>query len=273
MKNDLHSRAKIIRKNILEILNRSKSSHVGSCFSIVDLLVVLYGRILNIKSSNTLDPNRDIFMLSKGHAAVALYAVLVEFGFAPGKILDTYGQDGTVLAGHVTKNCLNGIENTAGSLGHALSMTAGMAWAAKISSEEKRRFYCLMGDGECNEGAVWETAMFASHHQLNNLIAIVDYNKQQGMGISDNVIDFKNMAERWRAFGWEVAEIDGHSLDEIEKTLMALSDSKKTNPKLLLANTTKGKGVSFMEDKVVWHYKSPDQEELDSAIKEIECGI
>ncbi|MFA6547758.1 MAG: transketolase [Candidatus Magasanikbacteria bacterium] len=270
MENDLHQRSKIIRKNILEILSRSKSSHIGSCFSIVDLLVVLYSRILNIKATAPQDPNRDIFMLSKGHAAVALYAVLAEFGFVSSKILDTFGKDGTVLANHVTINCLSGVENTAGSLGHVLSMAAGMAWAAKAGDNNNRRFYCLMGDGECNEGSVWEAAMFAKHHQLNNLVAIVDYNKQQGMGFSGTIMNFENMAERWQAFGWEVVEVSGHNFEEIERSFAILNSSKNKNPKLLLANTIKGKGVSFMENKVEWHYKSPNQLELDMAIRELD---
>lgn len=273
MKNDLLIQSTNVRKNIIKILHRSKASHVGSCFSIVDLLVVLYNRILNVNPINPQDPKRDIFLLSKGHAAVALYCVLAENNFVNQKILDTYGQDESILAGHVVKNSIPGIEATAGSLGHALSMAAGMSLAAQRADDDKRRFYCLMGDGECNEGSVWEAAMFASHFKLNNLIAIVDYNKQQGMGESCSVIDFGDMANRWRAFGWEVLEINGHDFEQVENAFIKLKTSKELTPKLLLANTIKGKGVSFMEDKVDWHYKSPNQEQLEVALKEIESSL
>ncbi len=258
--------AKKIRKNILTMIAKTKSSHVGSCFSIADILTVLYKNILSIL--NPTDPNRDIFILSKGHAAVALYSTLASCGFISQEVLETYAQDGCKLAGHVIKGSAPGIEATAGSLGHGLSMIAGLALANK---KNERRFYCLLGDGECNEGSVWEAASFCSHFKLNKVTAIVDLNKQQGLGHTDDIMNMNNMAERWNAFGWEAIEVDGHNYDDLQKVLSySHSHRDSVKPLAIIAHTIKGKGVSWMENKLEWHYKTPNEAQLELAINEID---
>lgn len=266
---ELALEAKKVRKIILAMISKTKSSHVGSCFSIADILTVLYKNILSITAPN--DPNRDIFILSKGHGAVALYATLASCGFFEMELLETYAQDGSKLAGHVIKDCAPGVEATAGSLGHGLSLTAGFA-LANIKNE--RRFYCLLGDGECNEGSVWEAAAFCSQFKLNKVTAIIDCNKQQGLGRAVDIMDMSNMAERWQAFGWETIEVDGHNYDELQK-VFAYSHSSRDSlkPLAIIANTIKGKGVSWMENKVEWHYKSPTEEQSQQAIIEIDSTL
>ncbi len=259
--------AKKIRKNILKMIAKTKSSHVGSCFSIVDILTVLYKNILSISDPN--DPNRDIFILSKGHAVVALYSILLSCNIVGQEIVETYAQDGSKLAGHAILGSVPGIEATAGSLGHGLSLVAGLALANKGNA---RSFYCLLGDGECNEGAVWEAASFCGHFKLNKVIAIIDCNKQQGLGYTDDVMNMNNMAERWNAFGWEAIEVDGHNYDDLQKTLLySHSNRDSLKPLAIIAHTIKGKGVSWMEDKLEWHYKSPNEAQLDLAINEIDA--
>jgi transketolase len=266
---ELALEAKKIRKIVLKIISKTNSSHIGSCFSIVDILAVLYKNILKISSPE--DPNRDIFILSKGHAAAALYATLSAHGFISQELLDTYAMNGSHLAGHVIKGSAPGIEATAGSLGHGLSLLAGLALANKMN---KRNFYCLLGDGECNEGAVWEAASFCSHFKLGNITAIVDCNKQQGLGYTADIMDMRNMVERWRAFGWEALEIDGHNYDELQSVLAySHSERNSSKPLVIIANTIKGKGVSWMEDNIEWHYKSPTEEQLQSAITEIDSHV
>lgn len=264
LKEELKKEAVLARLSILEAIARTKSSHIGSCFSIVDILVILYSGVMNINPKNFDNANRDIFVLSKGHAAVALYAVLAEKGFFDKEKIDHYGENGTQLAGHIIRDSLPGIEISSGSLGHGLSIVAGMALASNNNSS--RRFYCLMGDGECNEGSVWEAAMFASHNKLNNLTAIIDFNGQQGMGKTEDIINQNNLAERFKSFGWRVYEVDGHNFDELAGVFKKRSVDK---PIAIIAHTVKGKGVSFMENKTEWHYKSPNIEQLDESIKEI----
>ena len=263
---ELSLEAKKIRKIILQMISKSKSSHLGTCFSIVDILTVLYKNILSIPSVK--DPSRDIFLLSKGHGAVALYATLGACGFFDMELLETYAQDGSKLAGHVIKDCLPGVEATTGSLGHGLPLTAGFA-LANINNE--RRFYTILGDGECNEGSVWEAANFANQFKLKNLTAIIDCNKWQCIGRSAEVMNMDNMAERWRACGWETIELDGHNYDELQKVLAySHGPRESTKPLAIVAHTIKGKGVSWMEDKLEWHYKFPDPEQLQQAIAEID---
>ncbi|MFH1947168.1 MAG: transketolase [Candidatus Magasanikbacteria bacterium] len=266
---ELALEAKKIRKIILKIISKTNSSHIGSCFSIVDILTVLYKNILSISSPE--DLNRDIFILSKGHAVAALYATLSVNGFISQELLDTYALDGSRLAGHVIKGTAPGIEATSGSLGHGLSLIAGFALANKMN---KRNFYCLLGDGECNEGSVWEAASFCSHFKLGKITAIIDCNKQQGLGYTADIMDMSNMAERWQAFGWETMEVDGHSYDALQEVLTySHSERNSSKPLVIIAHTIKGKGVSWMEDKIEWHYKSPTEEQLQSAIIEIDSNI
>lgn len=259
--------AREIRKKILRMIFRSQTSHIGSALSCVDLLTVLYFDILVIDPKNPQDPGRDRFILSKGHAASALYATLAERGFIPEDILKEYCIDGGRLPGHSTMRCVPGVEVSTGSLGHGLSMGIGMAIAAKHDGS-KHRVFILLSDGECDEGSVWESAMFASHHKLDNLIAIIDYNKIQAFGRTNEVINLEPFKDKWTAFGWIVKEIDGHNFSQIEKTLSGVP-FEKNKPSIAIAHTIKGKGVSFMENQLAWHYKSPNKEQLETALREL----
>ncbi|WP_235775510.1 transketolase [Paenibacillus sinensis] len=207
---------------------------------------------------------RDKFVLSKGHGGAALYATLAERGFFPKSYLDRYYINNGLLPGHLDMEAVPGIETSAGSLGHGLSIGLGMAIANR-QSHNPGKVYVIVGDGECNEGSIWEAVMLASTLQLSNLTVIVDYNKLQSFGWTNEVINQENMAERWKSFGWETFEIDGHDINEIEQTLK----TSHKGPKAIIAHTVKGKGVSFMENKLEWHYKSPNDEELLLAFKEL----
>lgn len=262
--------AKNIRKNILKMVTVSKSSHIGSALSIVEILVVLYFRILNIDPQFPGKEDRDRFILSKGHACTALYATLAQRGFFSDKILDTFCLDAGVLPGHATMHCVPGVEVSTGSLGHGLSMGVGMAIAAKHDNRNYKVFV-LMSDGECDEGSVWEAAMFAAHHKLDNLIAIIDYNKLQAFGRVEDVLSLEPFKDKWTAFGWAVKEIDGHNFSEIEGAL-ARVPFIKNKPSVIIAHTVKGKGVSFMENQLAWHYKSPNKEQLEVALKELDSS-
>lgn len=255
---------KDIKKSIIHMTHYSKSSHVGSCLSIVDILYVLYFKVLNIDPAKPKKPKRDIFILSKAHASAALYAVLAQRGFFPKSYLNKFCIDKGILPGHLDKESAPGIEISGGSLGHGLSIGVGLA-LANSKDRNPGKIFVLLGDGECNEGSVWEAIMLAATLRLDNLTAIVDYNKLQGFGKTNEVIKQKNMAARWKAFGWEVFEIDGHDLKETEKVLRRPSKM----PKVVIAHTTKGKGVSFMEDRLEWHYKSPDDEQRRKAMEEL----
>jgi transketolase len=244
----------------------ARSSHVGSALSVVDLLAVLYGDVLRVDPSRPAWPNRDRFILSKGHAAAALYAVLAETGFFDREWLNTYCQDGAPLGGHVTHN-VPGVEVSSGSLGHGLSLGAGMALAGKRNGQ-RFRVFVLMSDGECDEGSVWEAALFAPQHNLENLIAIIDYNKLQALGKIEEVLDLAPLADKWRAFRWAVQEIDGHDHRQIASVLGQVPLARG-RPSLIIAHTVKGKGISFMENKVEWHYKSPNDEQLAQALGEL----
>ncbi len=259
--------SKEIRKKVLKMAFESHTSHIGSSLSIVDILTLLYFKILSIDPQNPLDESRDRFILSKGHAVAALYATLAERSFFSEEILDDYCRNAKKLPGHSTRNCVPGVEVSTGSLGHGLSMGAGIAITAKNDGKDYRIFV-LMSDGECEEGSVWEAAMFASHHQLDNLIGIIDYNKLQALGKIDEIMALEPLREKWTAFGWQVKEIDGHNFSEIEKSLYKIPFSKG-KPNLLIAHTIKGKGVSFMENKLEWHYKNLTKEEYELALKEL----
>ena len=252
-----------IRLLVLEMIYKSKSSHIGSAFSIIDILACLYFEIMKINPADCCDINRDFFILSKGHAAAALYATLCRRGYFDRQDLDHYGESGTKLSGHVIKNCLPGVEISAGSLGHGLPIAGGMALAAKKDGKSNRVF-CLMGDGECNEGSVWEAVIFAGHHRLGNLYGIVDFNNQQGMGRASEILNLAEMDKAWQAFGWEVRTVDGHDYQAIRGAFNGFDSDK---PKLVIAKTIKGKGVSWMEDKIEWHYKTPTEEQFQEAVK------
>lgn len=253
-----------IRKIILDQSRRANVGHIGSALSIADIIAVLYGRILNITAPE--DPDRDRFILSKGHAALALYAALFLKGWLRNKDLDTYCCDGSKLGVH-PEHVLKGVDFSTGSLGHGLSIGAGAALAARLQ-KSKRRVFVLISDGECNEGSIWEAIMFAAHHRLSNLIAIVDLNGQQAFGYTDEVLSLSPMAQRWQSFGWDVHEIDGHDTDKIEKEIAGLN-TLSGRPYVLIARTVFGKGVSFMENKIKWHYWPMSQQEYEQAMREI----
>lgn len=253
-----------VRKNVLKMTSRGKSSHIGSALSIVDILAVLYST-MSIFPDKPDNPLRDRFILSKGHAGAAVYAVLAEIGFFDIDILKTHYQDGSILSGHVSHKGVPGVEFSTGSLGHGLSVATGMALAAK-RKELDFQTYVLLSDGELDEGSNWEALLFAPHHKLNNLTCIVDYNKLQSLTSTHETLNLEPLVDKIKAFGWDLIEIDGHEHVEINNAIQSTS----TKPKFILAHTTKGKGVSFMENKVVWHYRSASEEELAKAIKEIE---
>ncbi|MCB9094327.1 MAG: transketolase [Halobacteriovoraceae bacterium] len=264
---DLANLAKKIRIHVLNMTTTGKSSHIGSAFSIVDILTVLYSKIINANPKNLEDPNRDKFILSKGHAGAAIYATLAEHGFFdPEKLMEHY-QDGSIFSGHVSHKGVPGVEYSTGSLGHGLSVATGMAMANKKLGK-KNYTYCLMGDGECDEGAVWEAAMFANHHKLNNLIAIVDYNKIQSLESVADTIALEPFEDKWVAFGWKVLRVDGHNFEALEKTFKEAQAQSK--PTVIIADTIKGKGVSFMENTVLWHYRNAQGDEYSAALKELE---
>ena len=258
--------AKRIRAHALRMVHLSKASHIGSCLSIADILSVLYSHVLRIDAKNPSDPERDRFILSKGHAAAILYAALAERGFFPVSELANYCKDGSLLTGHVSHG-VAGVEVSTGSLGHGLPIAAGMAIAAKADGRQSRVF-CLLSDGECDEGSNWEAALFAPHHRLDNLVAIVDFNKIQSFGSVAEVLNLDPLAEKWRTFGWHTVEIDGHDLDEIKRVL-AIIPQRPGQPSAVIAHTIKGRGVSFMQDKLEWHYRSPTDDQLADALAEL----
>lgn len=264
----LEKLAQRIRYHVLMMTHHAKSAHIGSAYSMVELLAVLYSGVLRVDPLRPEWPERDRFILSKGHGGVGLYAVLAERGYFPLEWLDTFYQNGSYLAGHVTHGHVPGVEVSTGSLGHGLSLATGMALAAKRDSKAYRVF-TILSDGECDEGSTWEPILFAPHHHLDNLTAIVDYNKIQSLGTVKEVIDLEPLADKWRAFGWAVREIDGHNLVEIEAALSHVP-FEQGRPNCIIAHTVKGKGVSFMENKLLWHYRTPQGEEFEAALAELE---
>jgi transketolase len=267
--------AREVRRAVLEMTHRAKSSHVGSALSAVDLIAALYSGILNVSPASVDSPRRDRFVLSKGHACAALYAALAVRRFFPRQLLDDFYADGSPLMGHVTHNAAPGVEASTGSLGHGLSIACGLALAAKRDHEPHRppyRVFVLLSDGECDEGSVWEAALFAAHHALDNLVAIVDYNKIQSFGTVDEVLRLEPFADKWKAFGWSVAELDGHNLRDIGETLGAVPpDAGK--PTCVVAHTVKGRGVSFMENRLLWHYRAPVEAQLSQALAEVDADL
>ena len=266
---ELKKRAQIIRKKIVESIVRSKTaSHIGSALSSVDILAALYFDALNNDPKNPNDPNRDRFILSKGHAAIVLYATLHERGFFGDDILQGFYQNGGALAGHPSFQAAPVIEATTGSLGHGLSIGLGMALAAKYD-EKKYRTFVLLSDGECDEGSIWEAILAAGHMKVDNLIAVVDYNKIQSFGTVKEVMDLEPLDKKFESFGWAVRQVDGHDIGALQKLLHAVP-FEKGKPSVLLAHTVKGKGVSYMEHKLEWHYKTPNKQQAEDALKEIE---
>ena len=262
-----HDLVKVIRLHTLEMVHQANASHIGSCLSIADILAILYGQILNVDPDNPKLPERDRLILSKGHSAAILYATLAECGFFPKEWLETYCQDGSPLTGHVSHH-VPGIEVSTGSLGHGLPIGCGMALAGK-RDKQPYRVFVILSDGELDEGSNWEPILFAPQHQLDNLVVIVDYNKIQSFGTVKEVLNLEPLAEKWKAFRWAVREIDGHNHQQIQDTLKILP-FETGKPSVIIAHTTKGKGVSFMENQLAWHYKSPNAQQLAQALAEVE---
>lgn len=258
--------ARRIRAHAVRMVHHANASHIGTCLSIADLLAVLYHSVLRVDPKQPKWPERDRFVLSKGHGAAAIYSVLAECGFFPPAMLNNYCDDGTCLAGHASHH-MPGVDFSTGSLGHGLSLGCGVALAAERDGQSFRAFVQL-SDGECDEGSTWEAILFAPHHHLDNLVAIVDYNKIQSFGTVKEVLDLEPLADKWRAFGWTVREIDGHDHAQIHAALHAVP-FETGRPSVVIAHTVKGKGVSFMENKLAWHYKSPSAEQLAQALAEL----
>lgn len=256
--------SKHIRRETLKMASKAKASHVGGALSMADILAVLYHEILNINPKAPEDHGRDRFFLSKGHACMGLYAALALKGFFDLKDLDFYSQNGSLLLSHASHK-IPGVEMSTGSLGHALPVACGVALSAK---RQKKNFkvYVLLSDGELDEGSNWEAILFAAHHKLDNLICIVDYNKIQSLGSVQEVMNLHPLKQKFDAFNWIALEIDGH----IHADIMAVFRIQHSNrPLCIIANTIKGKGVDFMQDKLLWHYKSPTAEQLTDALKQI----
>ncbi|MGH6793101.1 MAG: transketolase [Methyloceanibacter sp.] len=256
-----------LRGKVIEMSHKAQTAHLGSSLSCCDIVTAAYWHVSRVDPKNPLDPLRDRFILSKGHAASTLYAALAMRGFFPLEELDTFCQDGGRLAEHPPANLLPGVEAATGSLGHGLPIGIGMALAGRIKNESYR-VHALLSDGECNEGSVWEAAMFAAAHKLENLCIIVDYNKWQATARSNQTLALAPLRDKWEAFGWDAVEIDGHDIGTVAR-LMDNVPNGSGKPVALVANTIKGKGVSFMEDDNNWHYRAPTAEEVVLARREL----
>ncbi|OEG00134.1 transketolase [Vulcanibacillus modesticaldus] len=263
----LKETANTIRKDIVKMVAEASSGHPGGSLSAADILTVLYFNEMNIDPNNPQDPNRDRFVLSKGHASPVLYGALAEKGFFPKEELMTFRKINSRLQGHPSKKSLPGVEMSTGSLGQGLSVANGMALAGKLDNRDYR-VYVLLGDGEIQEGMIWEAAMSAAHYKLDNLTAFLDYNHLQIDGRVEDVMNPAPVDEKFRAFGWHVIIIDGHDMNQISDAIQE-AKSIKGKPTMIIANTIKGKGVSFMENQVGWHGTAPNAEQLAQALEEL----
>jgi len=242
---------------------QASAAHIGSSLSVIDILAVLYGQVGNIYPENLSSPDRDVVLLSKGHAAAGLYSVLAHSGFFPMEWLDEYCQDGARLGGHVTSG-VPGVELSTGSLGHALPFGVGVAITAQ-REQSPRKIYVVLSDGECDEGSNWEAALVSAHHKLANLTVVIDRNGLQSLTTTELTLRLEPLANKWAAFGWNVIEVDGHDHGELVNGI----ESNFTGPTVVIAKTIKGRGVDYMEDQVSWHYKSPDAEQLALALDQL----
>lgn len=267
---ELRRKAQDIRQAVVELIYHAKAGHIGGSLSSTDILTVLYYEIMNVDPQNPHAPNRDRFILSKGHSVEAFWCVLADKGFFPKDELKTFSQFGTRLIGH-PNNQVPGVEMNTGSLGHGLSLSVGMSLAGKMDNASYRVF-TLMGDGEQAEGSVWEAAMAGAHYQLDNLVAIIDRNHLQISGTTEDVMSLEPLAKKWQAFGWEVVEVDGNSISELYNVLSQVP-FVKNKPTLIMANTIKGKGVSFIENQASWHHRVPTPEEYELALQELRQGV
>ena len=262
----------LIRRHGIEMTHISHGSHIGAILSVADIVAVLYNDVANISPENLKDENRDRIILSKGHAGAAIYAALAEKGFFDRAELKTHYADGSRLSGHVSHKGVPGVEFSTGSLGHGACVAAGMALNAKL---DKKPYYtyAIVGDGECDEGSIWEMALFANQFKLNQFVVIVDHNKMQSLDFCENTLSLAPFAEKWKAFGWNVLDIDGHNHDEL-RAAFAKAKESTDKPTVIIANTVKGKGVSFMEFDILWHYRFPHEgEEYDGALKELHAAM
>ena len=261
----------LIRRHGVEMTHLSGGSHIASILSVADIIAVLYSDVLRYDPKEPKMPERDRFILSKGHAGAAIYAALAESGFFDPEQLKTHYQNGSILSGHVSHKGVPGVEFSTGSLGHGLPVAAGMAQAAKMDDRE-HRVYVVLGDGECDEGSVWEAALFANHFGLNNLVAIIDHNKMQSLDFCENTLKLSPFAEKWRSFGWNALQVDGHDHNALRTAFDEAKRSEK--PTVIIADTVKGKGISFMEFDILWHYRFPhDGWEYDDALKELHAAM
>jgi transketolase len=265
---DLESVARNLRYQAVQMSHRAETPHLGSVLSCIDIVVAAYWRILHIDPSDPTAPNRDRFVLSKGHAAPALYAALSARGFFPESWLDGFGTNDAKLAEQPAPGCAPGVELATGSLGHGLPVGAGFALAGRIQGRDYRTLV-VMSDGECNEGSVWEAAMFAAAKRLGRLGVVVDYNKWQATGRSDEVLALASLRDKWSAFGWDAVEVNGHDIAELARELTYDAEAVG-KPKAIIAHTVKGKGVPFMEDDNNWHYRVPSASELAAAAQHLD---
>lgn len=266
---ELKGIARTLRVHALRMVHRSRASHLGSCLSAADIVTCLYWNTLRIDPSRADWPERDRFILSKGHAAAIVYAALAERGFFPVDELETYCELGSRLTGHITSG-VPGVEVSTGSLGHGLPIACGMALGAK-RDQLPSRTVVLASDGELDEGSNWEAILFAPQHKLDNLLLIVDYNRIQSFGRVSEVLELSPLADKFHAFRWAVREVDGHNMTQLAETFAAIP-FEAGKPSVVIAHTVKGKGVSFMEDDLAWHYKSPTEEQLARALLELGQG-
>ncbi|MTI58449.1 MAG: transketolase [Firmicutes bacterium] len=266
MENSLLLKSIEIRRSLLKTIYNANMGHTGSSLSNVDILVTLFYQVMSYKVKDPTWEERDRFILSKGHGVESYYCILADLGYFPEKELDTFCQFKTRLIGH-PNNKVPGVEVNTGALGHGLSIAVGMALAAKLDKKGYRVFV-VMGDGEQAEGSIWEGAMAASHYKLDNLIGIIDRNRLQITGNTEDIMSLEPFKEKWQSFGWKVIEVNGHDIDELLEAFNSTSE-KKDKPTIIIANTIKGKGVSFMENKAAWHHKVPDKKQLEKALLEL----
>ena len=258
--------AKRIRIDVLKMIHKSGASHIGSAYSIVDILAVLYTNILTYDPSNPNFDERDRLVLSKGHAGAALYAALAEIGFFDISFLDSYETNGSCFSGHISHKGVPGVEFSTGSLGHGVSVAAGLALAGRLD-HKKYKVFAIVGDGEINEGSFWETVLFAHQYKLSNFVVIIDRNNMQAMGNVADIMDTGNLEEKMKCFGWNALTIDGHNHQEIKEALS--KDYGNDYPICIIANTIKGKGVSFFENSLLWHYRDPQGDFYEKALLEL----
>ena len=261
----------LIRRNALEMTHISRGSHIGSVFSAAEIIAVLYSGVLNVDPRNPRKPDRDRLILSKGHAGSAVYAALAETGFFPVEQLKTHYANGSILSGHVSHKGVPGVEVSTGSLGHGLGVATGMALGAKMDGDTWRT-WVVLGDGECDEGSVWEAALQAAQYGLDRLCAVVDYNHMQSLFTVEETLRLEPFESKWRDFGWNAMSVNGHDVHALQDAFdWAKDQAGSGKPSVILAHTVKGKGVSFMENNILWHYRTPQGEEYEAALRELEA--